>query len=419
MVPPALKAKTLCILGSTGSIGDNVLEVVRQFPSKFCVDVLVAGQNDAKLARQIEEFSPRLAIMQHEEAAARLKKRLPVTHSVEVLWGSDAIVQAVGSANIEHVVAGIVGSAGLLPTYAAVCAGKQVSLANKETLVVAGELMMTQARQSGAQILPMDSEHNAIFQCLGNVPLNQAPLSQVSKLILTGSGGPLRDTPPAELRNVTCAQALAHPNWSMGQKISIDSATMMNKGLEVIEARWLFGVPQERIEVLIQRESIVHSMVEFVDGSLFAQLGMPDMRTPIAHCLGYPQRLPLQVPKLNLSDVGKLHFEAVLPQRYPCLTLALKALSMGGLAPAVLNGANEVAVEAFLQENLGFMEIANTLEHSLTAFGAQQGVHSSPATSIAQAIAADQLGRTLAHGFLNRSTKAQQNPLTATSKTPF
>ena len=374
-----------------------MLDVVRQFPALFKVMTLVAGQNDAKLTKQIAEFRPRLAIMQHEEAAARLKKRLGAQHSVKVGWGEAAMVKAASAEHIQHVVAGIVGAAGLAPVYAAVCAGKEVSLANKETLVVMGELMMVAAQRHGARILPMDSEHNALFQCLG-----KTPSKQVSKLILTSSGGPLRDTPPEALARVTCEQALAHPNWSMGKKISIDSATMMNKGLEVIEARWLFNQPPSKIQVLIQRESIVHSLVEFVDGSLLAQLGLPDMRTPIAHCLSYPNRLALPLPKLDLARLGKLRFEAVLPQRYPCLTLALKALSMGGLAPAVLNGANEVAVEAFLQAALPFTGIAKTLEHSLNAFAAQQG--SPPPTSLAQAIAADQLGRSLAMECINAQT---------------
>ena len=253
-------------------------------------------------------------------------------------------------------VAGIVGAAGLQPTYSAVQAGKTVAVANKEPLVMAGELFVQTANKTGAKLLPTDSEHNAIFQAL-----HGEPPERIARLILTASGGPFRDLPLKEFEKITPAEALSHPNWEMGRKISIDSATMMNKGLEIIEAHWLFNTPVENIDVLMQRESIIHSMVEFIDGSFLAQMGLPDMRVPIAYCLGWPERLPLKIPRLDPLSMSALHFEKIDPQRYPCLPLAIKVAKQGGAAPAVLNGANETVVTAFLGEEIRFVEIAETI----------------------------------------------------------
>ncbi len=352
-----MAAKTLTLLGSTGSIGRSALDVVQRFPGSFRVHALAAHSSVDRLAEQIEQVRPAVAVLFEEPAAAELRRRRPNAGRTAILSGMAGLKEAATDARVDLVLAGMVGAAGLEPAYAAIGAGKRLALANKEVMVLAGELMMARAQDTGSRILPVDSEHNAIFQCLAG-----APHSQVRRILLTGSGGPFRDLPEERFGEITLEQALKHPNWSMGPKITIDSATMMNKGLEVIEAQWLFGVPAEQIEVVIHRQSIVHSLVEFVDGSVVAQLGLPDMRTPIAYCLAWPDRLPLDLPRLNLAQVGRLDFEEVQERKYPCLFLALRALKRGGGAPAALNGANEEVVDAYLSGAFPFLRIAGILK---------------------------------------------------------
>jgi len=357
-VPSSVVTK-LTVLGATGSIGLNTLEIVRQFPHKFKIEALSCRSSIERLVEQIKEFQPRLVCVENSEQARELRETFRDGNSgteTEFVWGVEGLVQVSSDPEVDLVVAGIVGAAGLQPTFSAVQAGKTVAVANKEPLVMAGELFVQTANKTGAKLLPTDSEHNAIFQALhGESP------EHISRLILTASGGPFRDLPLKEFEKITLAEALSHPNWEMGRKISIDSATMMNKGLEIIEAHWLFNTPVENIDVLMQRESIIHSMVEFIDGSFLAQMGLPDMRVPIAYCLGWPERLPLKIPRLDPLSMSALHFEKIDPQRYPCLPLAIKVAKQGGAAPAVLNGANETVVTAFLGEEIRFVEIAETI----------------------------------------------------------
>ena len=357
-VPPSVVTK-LTVLGSTGSIGLNTLEIVRQFPHKFKIEALSCRSSIECLVEQIKEFQPRLVCVDNSEQARELRETFRDRNSgteTEFVWGVEGLIQISSDPEVDLVVAGIVGAAGLQPTYSAVQAGKTVAVANKEPLVMAGELFVQTANKTGAKLLPTDSEHNAIFQAL-----HGEPPERIARLILTASGGPFRDLPLKEFGKITLAEALSHPNWEMGRKISIDSATMMNKGLEIIEAHWLFNTPVENIDVLMQRESIIHSMVEFIDGSFLAQMGLPDMKVPIAYCLGWPERLPLKIPRLDPLSMSALHFEKINPQRYPCLPLAIKVAKQGGAAPAVLNGANETVVTAFLGEGIRFVEIAETV----------------------------------------------------------
>ena len=357
-VPSSVVTK-LTVLGATGSIGLNTLEIVRQFPQKFKIVALSCRSSIERLVEQIKEFQPRLVCVDNSEQARELRETFREGNSgteTEFVWGVEGLVQVSSDPEVDLVVAGIVGAAGLQPTYSAVQAGKTVAVANKEPLVMAGELFVQTANKTGAKLLPTDSEHNAIFQVL-----HGEPPERIARLILTASGGPFRDLPLKEFEKITLAEALSHPNWEMGRKISIDSATMMNKGLEIIEAHWLFNTPVENIDVLMQRESIIHSMVEFIDGSFLAQMGLPDMRVPIAYCLGWPERLPLKIPRLDPLSMSALHFEKIDPQRYPCLPLAIKVAKQGGAAPAVLNGANETVVTAFLGEEIRFVEIAETI----------------------------------------------------------
>jgi 1-deoxy-D-xylulose-5-phosphate reductoisomerase len=357
-VPSSVVTK-LTVLGATGSIGLNTLEIVRQFPQKFKIEALSCRSSIERLVEQIKEFQPRLVCVDNSEQARELREKFRDGNSgteTEFVWGVEGLVQVSSDPEVDLVVAGIVGAAGLQPTFSAVQAGKTVAVANKEPLVMAGELFVQTANKTGAKLLPTDSEHNAIFQVL-----HGEPPERIARLILTASGGPFRDLPLKEFEKITLAEALSHPNWEMGRKISIDSATMMNKGLEIIEAHWLFNTPVENIDVLMQRESIIHSMVEFIDGSFLAQMGLPDMRVPIAYCLGWPERLPLKIPRLDPLSMSALHFEKIDPQRYPCLPLAIKVAKQGGAAPAVLNGANETVVTAFLGEEIRFVEIAETI----------------------------------------------------------
>ena len=354
------------ILGSTGSIGTNTLDVVQRHADRFRVVALTANQNVEGLFRQCVTHEPDFAVMADPEAAERLSDRLrSAGRPVEVLAGVAGLERVAALPETDCVMAAIVGAAGLLPTLAAARAGKRVLLANKEALVMAGPLFVAAVRQGGAELLPIDSEHNAIFQCLPpGFAAEGLDAAGVRRILLTGSGGPFRVTPLDRLPDATPEQACAHPNWSMGRKISVDSATMMNKGLEVIEAHWLFGAAPARIEVVVHPQSVVHSMVEYRDGSVLAQLGHPDMRTPIAHALAWPHRMASGAAFLDFSRL-QLEFQAPDFARFPCLRLAFAALEAGGTAPAILNAANEVAVRAFLERRIRFTEIAVVVERAL------------------------------------------------------
>jgi len=356
--------KQLTLLGSTGSIGCSTLDVVRHNPDRFAVTALVAGKNVARMAEQCLEFTPRYAVMD-DAACARELKALLTEHGsrTEVLSGQQAACDMAALDEVDQVMAAIVGAAGLLPTLAAIRAGKRVLLANKESLVTCGRLFMEAVKESGAQLLPVDSEHNAIFQSLPQPfqrNLGYADLEQngVASILLTGSGGPFRETSLSELAAMTPDQACRHPNWSMGRKISVDSATMMNKGLEYIEARWLFNASARQMEVLIHPQSVIHSMVRYQDGSVLAQLGEPDMRTPIAHTMAWPDRVSSGVKALDFCSLGTLSFAAPDYDRYPCLKLAMEAFEQGQAATTALNAANEVTVAAFLDSRIRFTDIA-------------------------------------------------------------
>lgn len=352
--------KSIALLGSTGSIGTNVLHVVRQFPDLYSVSSMAAGRNLELLVDQVHEFSPDLVSVIDEEHADRLLSLLGHSYSGKIVYGVEGNQEVAAHKPAEITISAIVGAAGLLPTLAAIEAGKDIGLANKETLVMAGHIVMNMVERKGVGMLPVDSEHSAIFQAL-----HAGKKEDVFKIILTASGGPFRGKTREELLGVSRSQALAHPNWSMGQKISIDSATLMNKGLEVIEAKWLFGVGPEKIEVVVHPQSIVHSLVEYKDGSLLAHLGVADMCIPIAYALSYPDRLPLQQQRLNLAQCADLQFFEPDHKNFPALQLAFRALEMGGTASAVLNAANEVAVAAFLEERIGFLGIANIVSSTL------------------------------------------------------
>ncbi|MEK7322377.1 MAG: 1-deoxy-D-xylulose-5-phosphate reductoisomerase [Pseudomonadota bacterium] len=363
------------VLGATGSIGVSTLDVLGRHRDRYRVVALAAHSDVERLTEQCRAFHPELAVMADADAAQRLRERLRgIDTAIEVSAGAEAVAHAAAHPAAQTVMAAIVGAAGLLPTLAAARAGKRILLANKEALVMAGRLFMDEVRAHGAQLLPVDSEHNAIFQCLPSVRSGGLAAMGVSKILLTASGGPFRDTPLTELPAMTPAQACAHPNWVMGRKISVDSATMMNKGLEVIEACWLFDTAAEQVQVVLHAESIVHSMVEYIDGSILAQLGSPDMRTPIAHALAWPERLESGVRRLNLFDVATLHFAAPDLARFPCLALAYQAMERGGTATAVLNAANEVAVQAFLEERIAFTAIAAVVEATLSDVPARAAV---------------------------------------------
>jgi 1-deoxy-D-xylulose-5-phosphate reductoisomerase len=372
--------KRLAILGSTGSIGVQALDVAGRFPERFQVVALAAGRNAARALEQIARFRPRIVSMADEAAAREVRAGAPA--GVEVLAGDEGAIAVASHPDVDFVLAAISGGAGLRSTAAAIEAGKPIGLANKESLVLAGELLTARAEAKGVPILPVDSEHSAIHQSL--VGHNRG---EVRRLILTASGGPLRGVPAAELPGITPARALKHPNWSMGDKITIDSATLMNKGLEVIEARWLFGVEPRQIDIVVHPESIVHSMVEYIDGSMVAQLGVSDMRGPISYALGHPGRLPLELPPLDLARLGRLTFETPDPERFPAFTLAYRALERGGTAPAVLSGADEGAVAAFLAGRCRFTDIAEVCAATLEAHVAE------PVRSVEQALAASDWGR--------------------------
>lgn len=352
--------KRISLLGATGSIGTQTLEVVKANPHKFSIESLTIGRNIDLGLEQIHAFSPKLVSVQQKEDRDLLLSQVP--SGIKVVYGEEGLIAAATMPNADIVVNAVLGSIGLLPTLAAIEANKTVAIANKETLVTAGHLVMEKAQKHNVTILPVDSEHSAIYQCL-----NGEKIEQVERLILTASGGSFRDRKRNELRGVTVEQALNHPNWSMGAKITIDSATMMNKGLEVIEAHWLFNMPYDRIDVVIHKESIIHSLVEYIDGSVIAQLGTPDMKVPIQYALTYPDRLELTSGKrLNLWEVGKLHFSQVDFSRFKSLAYAYEAGRVGGSMPTVLNAANEVAVDFFLNGRITFLEIESMIEKALS-----------------------------------------------------
>jgi 1-deoxy-D-xylulose-5-phosphate reductoisomerase len=357
------KLTRLTVLGSTGSIGKSTLDVVARHPDKYQVIALTAQQQDELLFEQCQRFQPRYAVLLDETAGERLSKRIAVAGlDTEVLCGVEALERVSTLPEVDAVMAAIVGAAGMQSTLAAAHAGKKILLANKETLVLAGHLFMEAVRRSGSVLLPIDSEHNAIFQALPRSYAGDMKQSGVSRILLTASGGPFRNTPLSDLQHVTPEQACAHPNWSMGRKISVDSASMMNKGLEVIEAHWLFNAGADEIQVVVHPQSVIHSMVQYVDGSVLAQLGNPDMRTPIAFALAYPERIEAGVAPLDLFQVARLDFTPPDFARFPCLALAYQALRTGGTAPALLNAANEEAVAAFLDRRISFLDIARLIE---------------------------------------------------------
>ncbi|HRS97947.1 MAG TPA: 1-deoxy-D-xylulose-5-phosphate reductoisomerase [Smithella sp.] len=354
--------KKISILGSTGSIGVSTLKVIEDHPDRFRVVALSAGKNIGLLQKQIERFMPRIAAVRNREDANALRRSLASKKAVKILYGEEGLKAAASAAEADIVVSAISGFAGLLPSLTAIEAGKSLALANKETLVAAGEIIMRAVRKKGAKIIPVDSEHSAIFQCLEG-----ERKQDLSSIILTASGGPFLGFTKKQMEKVTLRQALKHPRWNMGKKITIDSATMMNKGLEVIEAKWLFGVDLARIDVLVHPQSIVHSMVELKDGAILAQLAMPDMKIPIAYALSYPERITNQLPRLNLAKVGNLEFFKPDLQRFPCLRLAYEAGERGGTATAVLNAADETAVESFLQKRIRFADLPKIIEKVLDA----------------------------------------------------
>lgn len=381
--------KKLAILGSTGSIGVSTLEIVKAFPERYQVVALTAGSNIDLLRQQIQLFSPRIVSVISDLDAQHLKSQLEGV-DVQICSGITGMISCATAPEIDLVVAAVVGAAGLVPTLAAIKAGKDIALANKETLVTAGSLIMAEAKRQKINLIPVDSEHSAIFQSLSG-----QRREDVRRLILTASGGPFREYNLAQFSTVTPADALAHPNWDMGRKISIDSATMMNKGLEVIEARWLFDFPAAMIDVHIHPESIVHSLVEYRDGAVIAQLGIPDMKTPIAYALAWPERLPLSQQHLDLCETGQLSFFEPNKELFPCLQLAYDALASGGTVPAVMNAANEVAVEAFLTNRLSFLKISQVIEKVMCQHRSEN------LTTVEQALRADLWGRRKAQELIS------------------
>jgi 1-deoxy-D-xylulose-5-phosphate reductoisomerase len=385
------------ILGSTGTIGNNTLDVISRHPDQYHIVALTAKSQIDRLLEQCKKFNPEFAVLASVDAAEKFEKKvkaigLPIT----VLSGNEGLEQVAGHDHTQYVMAAIVGAAGLRPTLAAARRGKRILLANKEALVMSGKIFMDVVKNNGAELLPIDSEHNAVFQCM---PLGFSDgLSNVGvrRILLTASGGPFRETPIDQLNDVTPEQACAHPNWVMGKKISIDSATMMNKGLEVIEACWLFNTDADHIQIVLHPQSVIHSMVEYADGSVLAQLGNPDMRTPIAHALAWPGRIESGVTSLDMFEVARLDFEAPDFQRFPCLRLAIDAMKMGGTSPTVLNAANEVAVQAFIDGNLRFIDIANVIEFALSEISPQQ------VKDLKMILDTDELARDVSNAFVKQ-----------------
>lgn len=391
------RPQRITVLGATGSIGLSTLDVIARHPERYQAYALSGYSRLGELLALCLRHAPVFAVVPGDEAAQQLQADLRAAGSItEVLVGEQGLCQVAADPQVDTVMAAIVGAAGLRPTLAAVEAGKKVLLANKEALVMSGALFMQAVQRSGAVLLPIDSEHNAIFQCLpGDYARGLAQVG-VRRILLTASGGPFRETPQAELEHVTPEQACAHPNWSMGRKISVDSASMMNKGLELIEACWLFDARPAQVEVVVHPQSVIHSLVDYVDGSVLAQLGNPDMRTPIANALAWPQRIDSGVAPLDLFAVARLDFQAPDEQRFPCLRLAREAADAGNSAPAMLNAANEVAVEAFLQRRIRFPQIPSIIEHVLN----QEAVVAVP--TLEAVFAADQRARSLAGHWLDR-----------------
>ncbi|MDH0133470.1 1-deoxy-D-xylulose-5-phosphate reductoisomerase [Pseudomonas asiatica] len=391
------RPQRITVLGATGSIGLSTLDVIARHPDRYQVFALSGYSRIDELLAPCVRHRPTFAVVPNAEAAARLRESLVAAGcATEVLEGEAGLCQVASASEVDAVMAAIVGAAGLRPTLAAVEAGKKVLLANKEALVMSGALFMEAVRRSGAVLLPIDSEHNAIFQCMPGDYARGLSAVGVRRILLTASGGPFRETPVEALLDVTPEQACAHPNWSMGRKISVDSASMMNKGLELIEACWLFDAAPAKVEVVVHPQSVIHSLVDYVDGSVLAQLGNPDMRTPIANALAWPERIDSGVAPLDLFAIARLDFQAPDEQRFPCLRLARQAAEAGNSAPAVLNAANEVAVEAFLQRRIRFPEIAGMIEQVLD----QEPVV--PLPSLDAVFAADQRARELSREWLRR-----------------
>lgn len=347
--------KKIAVIGSTGSVGTQTLDVVKKNPERFSIEALAAGSNIDLLLEQVQQFRPKMVSVGTKELADKISSALP--SGTSVFYGEEGLIQVAAHNDAELVITAIVGSVGLPATLAAISAGKHIGLANKETLVTAGHIVMELAREKNVAILPVDSEHSAIFQCL-----NGENIKEVAGITITASGGSFRDRTRQQLENVTVEDALKHPNWSMGAKITIDSATMVNKGLEVIEAHWLFGLPYEQIGVVLHPESIVHSFVEYRDSSIIAQLGTPDMRIPIQYALSYPERIPSKSSRLSLTQVGALHFKEMDFERFPCLKMAYHCGKIGGTAPTVFNAANEIAVARFLNKEISFLQIEEIIE---------------------------------------------------------
>jgi 1-deoxy-D-xylulose-5-phosphate reductoisomerase len=398
------KSIGITILGSTGTIGVNTLEVLSLHPDKYHVVALTAKSQVDRLFEQCEKYNPEFAVMASAKSAQILESKIksngmPIT----VLSGNEGLEQVSAHDHTDYVMAAIVGAAGLRPALAAARSGKRILLANKEALVMSGQIFMDEVENNGAQLLPIDSEHNAIFQCMPPYSENAALTSEFSnvgvrRILLTASGGPFRETPLDQLSEVTPEQACAHPNWVMGKKISIDSATMMNKGLEVIEACWLFNTTADHIQIVLHPQSVIHSMVEYFDGSVLAQLGNPDMRTPIAHALAWPDRIESGVSSLDIFDVARLDFEKPDYQRFPCLRLAIDAMKSGGTSPTILNAANEVAVQAFIDGELRFVDIANVIENALSEISPQ------PVIDLKTVLDTDSLARDVSNSFVKQQT---------------
>lgn len=390
----------LTILGSTGSIGVNTLDVAARHPQRFRIIALTAHSQVDRLFGQCKEFKPVMAVMKDEETANRLKKKLQAEGlKIEVKFGLDGLMAASAHKDSQAVMAAIVGAAGLLPTLEAVKNGKRVLLANKEPLVMSGAIFLEEAKKSGARLLPIDSEHNAIYQCLPDNYIAGQTYEGMEQILLTCSGGPFLNANPETFAEVTPEQACAHPKWSMGRKISVDSATLMNKGLEVIEASWLFGVEPSRIQVVIHPQSVIHSMVKYIDGSVLAQMGNPDMRIPIAHALAWPERIGSGAKSLDLFEVARLDFQKPDMKKFPCLQLAYNAAEQGGTAPAVLNAANEIAVEAFLERRVGFPDIPRIIKHTL------QTTNISKDITLNSILKEDNAARVRAHDYINSNIK--------------
>lgn len=378
--------KRIAILGSTGSIGTQTLDVISHYPDLFAVEALSGGYNITLLAEQVKQFRPKKVSVATKSLAEELKQLVP--SGTQVYYGEEGLIEVAAGTEADYVVSSLVGSQGLRPTLAAIEAGKHIGLANKETLVSAGHIVKEQVKRRGVSLLPVDSEHSAIFQCL-----NGESMKDVHKITLTASGGSFRDRTREDLQNVTVEQALQHPNWSMGAKITIDSATMVNKGLEVIEAHWLFDLAYSQIDVIIHPESIIHSYVEFADNSIIAQLGNPDMRVPIQYALTYPNRLQTPTPSLNLAQLGKLHFREMDFERFPCLKMAYDSGKAGGTAPTVFNASNEAAVDRFLKGEIRFLQIEDIIASALE----QHIVESNP--DLEQITAADAWARKTANSY--------------------